>query len=371
MFVMLLVIAMLAYNPHKAIHAALDSKYVTPIILAGLFIITGYIRHFLSPEPTLFNNFIQHGVISVIIYISIIIIKHAVPNAIEPVRWLTLLVAAISFGVGIPVALNNPFIVRDAKAAYIDSGLDSLYGFAASRGIGNYEMYYAFAIAWPVVAQWVYFQENRLAKMVGWGALFCLAIAVLLSTYTGAILLLVIGIGAWNAILMTQTGGHLKLYLLTWVVILALIIGPVIFEALQQSDAIKYAMDKASSLFEGIINEGFIEGDSTTRGRMIAITFDSFWQNPFLGGWGSGSRFFTGLHSSLFDSLTIFGLVGTSLWLGFLSYGWRKETPLSLANKGAGGTISWALCIIGGILNPTFYYSTILLMIWLYDEHHP
>jgi hypothetical protein len=94
---------------------------------------------------------------------------------------------------------------------------------------------------------------------------------------------------------------------------------------------------------------------------------DTFLKHPLFGAWGLEPNFYIGGHSSWADTLGSQGLFGLLLWIAFISPALRRgKKPFSIDEGTAGGTLSWILLAVGGVLNPTFHSSIGLILLWLF-----
>ncbi|MEM4360242.1 MAG: glycosyltransferase [Candidatus Bilamarchaeaceae archaeon] len=110
--------------------------------------------------------------------------------------------------------------------------------------------------------------------------------------------------------------------------------------------------------------------NSFLRKGEIGLSRSSLWHyNYVFGGWGLDPNFYIGGHSSWANTLGAQGLLGLILWLGFLVPSLRRGNQALSVDQGAsGGTLSWVLFALGGILNPTFHSIIGLILIWLFDD---
>jgi hypothetical protein len=128
---------------------------------------------------------------------------------------------------------------------------------------------------------------------------------------------------------------------------------------LPQTDRI---VSKVERLYRGISTDGLARGDETARGEMFVEGMRSFSHEPFLGYIPHVTgKMGAGGHSSLADSLVLFGLFGASLWFAAL---WRVFVGClrhgdSQAERDA-LFISWIGLVLGGILNPLWHMTASL-----------
>lgn len=364
LIVALNLIGLLCYKPRMIVHLILRSKYSLSVVIGLLFVFSGYIRYLVAPNNSWLQNYVLTALICILLYISIISIRTTFPEALNIIRFLILIIMAVSLGIGIPALYGDPGIAR-----FTTSSKANEYLVLSSKGIGNYGSYTGAALAWPVIAQWLYNQRNPI-KIAGWTALIVISVAIAISTFTMAGALLCLGVLAWIGLIITrQRSKHYQL-LATAVVVVTIPFLPSLYESGLNSDVTGFSVSKATRLYEGTQTSGIWVGDETGRAIMFRDTMDSFFASPGFGLWGisRGSDFYIGGHSSLGDTLGLFGVFGILLWGGFLARSWVRNKPFSLTAGYAGGTISWILLLIGGVLNPTYYSSSALTLIWLFDD---
>jgi hypothetical protein len=120
-------------------------------------------------------------------------------------------------------------------------------------------------------------------------------------------------------------------------------------------------VSKAERLYGGISTYGLRNGEETGRGEMFERDIRVFSEEPFLGyiPHVTGQR--DSGHSSLANSLVLFGIFGTALWVGAL---WKVfKSSLNDVRNSLGKNavlIGWLALLLGGILNPIWHSSSAL-----------
>lgn len=340
-----------------------------PLLCGVAFIGISLLRYFFDPNPDLLHNYVVSGSTCIVLWICILIIKYIFSDTLEHVRWISLIVLGISLGLGIPLLIREPGIAKLTMEA--DTNIASAaISLVFPQGVANYSWYTAAAFAWPVMASWLYkCRQTRIRKLLGWGALFAVSIAILLSTFTAAILLLLLGIVGWLFfVFINNKNPRLRV-----VVIIIVVIFGVSFSSLYLFGS-KYkptssAVEKATQFLSGLWQtHSLLKADPTIRTALFIETMKTFVKNPIFGAWGLSTDNFAGGHSSWADTLALQGLFGILLWFGFLSPSLRRgKHQFSVSEGNAGGTLSWILLLAGGILNPTFFGELGLLLLWLFD----
>ncbi len=239
------------------------------------------------------------------------------------------------------------------------------------KGVTNYSWYTPVAIAFPVIANWLANRSARsLSKVIGWGMLLAAAIATVLSTFTMAMVLLGAGAFGWLGLVVLTGKSRFARALGALVMIGMLLSFPTLYFFGSAFEATQFQVQKATRLLTGAVEMGLMDADETGRTEMFEGSMETFLKYPIFGAWGLATTYyFVGGHSSWADTLAWQGLFGLSLWLAFLSPSWKRgKRPLSVADGAAGGTLSWILLGVGGVLNPTLHSALGLLLIWLYDD---
>jgi hypothetical protein len=332
-----------------------------------MFVVTGAIRNFMDPNSSLFVNYVITSLVCICLWVSVMIIKHVFHSILDDIRWLSLIIFGISLGVSIPILIRDPGIARYTMGNENESMFISMY---FPKGIANYTWYTSVAFAWPVVANWLYkCKQSSFRKVTGWGALFLLSISVILSTFTMALVLLILGIVSW-LLLLFFTSKRLRSRLIALLIMLIFLFTASSFYLFGKDFApTAFAVTKATTIFDNLIKtKSMLDSDPTIRTELFLMTIRTFEKHPIFGAWGIDADKFSGGHSSWADTLALHGLLGIFLWFGFLLPSLRRgKFKLSVYEGNAGGTLSWMLWAFGGILNPVFFLGLGLILLWLFD----
>lgn len=363
LFILLTIITFL-YRPH----AIKTQGYHRNSIIFGIaYIISGVIRYIFDPKKDIFHNMVLSAGTCLLVSITIIFLRKGFPEAIKSIRWLTIFILGFSLVLGIPLLISRPGIARLTMGNPLEDFYAAEY---YPKGVANYSWYTFVAIAFPVIVNWLYISPGRLKlKLLGWSCLFAAAVATILSTFTMATILLIIGAIFWLILVGITTKRPRSRLVAIILIITILFVLPAIINLASDIEGVRFVISKVSRFMEGIRTFGAIDWDETGRTRMFIESMQTFMQNPVLGAWGIRSDFYVGGHSSWADTLGAQGLFGLFLWFGFLLPSLRRgKKPFNVDNGSGGGTLSWVLFLIGGILNPTFYSPLGLGLIWLYDS---
>ncbi len=345
------------------------NRHSLPIAAGVAFAGISLLRHLSEPSPTVLQNQGINAMVCVGVWIAVIVLRTVFPEALEPVRWISLLTLGVSLGMGIPLLLEQPGIGR------LTMGNPMAEVYAAElypKGVTNYSWYTPVAFAFPVIANWLAnTSTRRLVKIIGWGMLLAAAIAALLSTFTMAMVLLGAGAFGWLGLVVLTGKSRFARALAALVLIGMLLSFPALYFFGSTFEATQFQVQKATRLLTGAVEIGLMDADETGRTDRFASSMETFLKYPLFGAWGLATTdYFVGGHSSWADTLAWQGLFGLSLWLAFLSPSWKRgRRPWSVADGAAGGALSWILLVVGGVLNPTLHSALGLLLIWLYDDN--
>jgi hypothetical protein len=257
----------------------------------------------------------------------------------------------ISLGLGLSTLINNPSVARETMGVKWASENAALW---APLGVGEYGVYTSFAICIsPLIS--VAHSFLHAWRWLAYVVVCAGAASVLFSTFTGAAVLLVLGIFGTLFIWVTGHRGTPR----KWRIIFALLTLALLAILYSQADLFpqtEFIVSKAERLFQRIPTEGLAQGDETGRGKMFLQDFESFAEEPFLGYIPRVSGQLDHAHSSLASSLVLFGIFGAALWFVTLGNIFRDSMRRtgSLVEKSA-LVIAWCALFLGGILNPIWY----------------
>lgn len=342
-------------------------RYGGSIVFGLIYVATGAVRYLFDPLVNVFGNFVVAAVVCVLVWMMVLLVREGFPEAIEPIRWLTLMTLGVSLGMGIPLLLEQPGIARLTMGnPMADIYAAELY----PRGVANYSWYTFVAITFPVIANWLHNTSGRLwLRIIGWGCLLAAAATTLFSSFTMAAVLWIVGALAWLGLVVFTAKSRISRWMVAMALLTILVGLPTWIAIGSEFKATQSVVSKAMRLFEGTLTVGALEADETGRTQMFVDTMETFSRNPLFGAWGLDPNFYIGGHSSWADTLGTQGLFGLLLWMGFVSPTLRRgRKPFSVVEGSAGGTLSWILLLVGGVLNPTFYSAIGLGLLWLFDD---
>jgi O-antigen ligase len=230
--------------------------------------------------------------------------------------------------------------------------------------VGQYGYYTGLAIVLPVIITRTIVTSSRIKKAVLLFATVVIAIAIVLSTFMGAVLLMIIGLLNLSFFHIRYTTAKIKITLVYFAIALILFcLWSFIFSELPHG---VYVADKISNLFSRIFEEGIKEGDITMRWDTWSMSFQTIAEHPMFGIGPATNRenpylyTLVGGHSSWLDQLAEYGVFGFSFYLFFIlfvivrlkkSYNIKAYTK-KLKIVYSGQLVSCFLFVLGGIYNP-------------------
>jgi hypothetical protein len=137
---------------------------------------------------------------------------------------------------------------------------------------------------------------------------------------------------------------------------------PAIFAISSTLTQTSFVVEKVTSLATGLWTVGLEQGDETERGAWFVQEMTVFTEQPIFGHASGANPEVEEGHSSLSNSLVLFGLFGSGLW--FLAM-WKtfRIIRADLTQAGAVNVflIGALLLVLAGILNPSWYSPSILI----------
>jgi len=288
-------------------------------------------------------------------------------KAFNTIVFWTIILLGIEALRSLPMLFSNPGIARELMEKP-----DVLFLYETfSSGVGDYNLYTANAIVLPFFIA-VAFGLKRIKRIIVSISCVFIGLAVLLSTFTGAVSIMMFGI---IALALMSYGKSLKKFLTGSTLVALFVTVFVVFMAfLGDTEQVSKVIFKIIRLYEGVSEYGFLMGDETKRAYLFMLSFDTFLSNPF---WGIGpctladnSCLYTyiGGHSSWIDQLAEYGILGFGAFIAFaLALALRVFRYLfqyknSLIIKAV--FISGILYFIGGIVNPVLFIPSIMALFY-------
>ena len=256
-----------------------------------------------------------------------------------------------SLALGLPVLIAHPEVARltmGNKLAVENAATWAPYG------VGEYSVYTSLSICLSPL----FFVALDLRGTIRWLAIILVllaATAVVFSTFTMASILAALGLIGTLVVWASAGRGWSRMWR-AMIVLFPLALLILLYSSASLLPQTELVVSKAERLYGGISTYGLRNGEETGRGEMFERDIRVFSEEPFLGyiPHVTGQR--DSGHSSLANSLVLFGIFCTALWVGAL---WSifKRSLNDSGNSIAKGSllISWLALFLGGILNPIWH----------------
>lgn len=328
-------------------------RFRVVFLLGFLFLAQAYIRFAFetSHRGELVHAYITGPVLTFTLLLWIAALSELGDATVQRMRSLLLLGWCLSLAVSLPVLIANPGVARLTMG-----NRDELVNAArwAPFGVAEYTGYTTMAICiCPLFG--VAARMGRLARGVALTLVLLTILAILFSTFTMASAMAVLGLVAMLATWVAQGRGPSRVLRLLAIFIVIPVV-PTLFVLANNFEQTRFVVTKVERLAKNISSKGLSKGDETARGAWFTHEMNTFADEPFLG-YIPGTTGERGHgHSSLSNSLVIFGLFGTLLWVATLGSIFRNAFRFSrdgLARLIL--AIAWTIFVLSGILNPIWY----------------
>ncbi|MGE5314203.1 MAG: hypothetical protein ACM3Q4_05880 [Acidobacteriota bacterium] len=277
----------------------------------------------------------------------------------RPVQWLRvafLLTWCLSLALGVPTLLDRPGVARLTMGNIFAAENAAIW---APYGVGEYTIYTSLSVCFApllLLARHI----NGWLRIPALVLVFFAAVSVIMSTFTMAALMLVVSfIG--TLLIWVADGRGIGRGARAMAVIVPLALIPMLYNEAGNYRQTKFITAKFERLYEGLTSAGLAKGDETKRGEWFVEEMEKFSQEPFLGYIPDVSGEPGHGHSSLSNSLVLFGLFGAGLWMAVLwrmfRYNWKNSTA---ALDRWGLAISFIVLMMAGILNPIWHSQATL-----------
>jgi O-antigen ligase len=286
-------------------------------------------------------------------------------------RTYNVLSSLLIFGVGVGVIVSLPVLLGHSGLARQIMGharTPDLVLLARNAGVGTYSFYTALAIAFPVVVATT-LQSKRILRWLSLVLTVGLALAVLASTFTGAVLLLGLGVAAfflssvarsrvrWRVVAALAMAGFLGLF--SW------------YSFLQGTSQWVFVQKKVDTLMSAVSERGLVAGvgSASLRLQMWEVSARTIAERPFFG-WGPTTGrenpdlyVRVGGHSSWLDLPAEYGVPAFIAYLLFLVSAFRRA--LRTAGSSVGRAARAASClafVVCGAVNPVVFLSEFFVL---------
>ena len=329
------------------------SRFWVVYLLGFLFLMQAALRFMdeTSHQEILWHGYFIGPLLALTFLLWITALAELGDGAVHRLRCWVLFGWCLCIAASLPVLISHPGIARTTMG-----NRNELVNAAkwAPLGVAEYTVYTTIAICLgPLFAV-----TRRMRFLWRWIALllvFLTAVAVLISTFTMAAVMLMVSLACLLLIWVKAGSGARRLLRLV-VILIPLASLPTLYVMANSFEQTKFLVDKIERLNKGISQKGFAKGDETRRGSMIADEMKSFAEEPFMG-------YFPGVtgqrghgHSSFANSLVLFGLICAPLWVVAL-YKVFKATLNDARDQFERrvAMIGWLVFLLSGIMNPIWH----------------
>lgn len=352
-------VLILIVNKHVFINAVIRFRHV--LLFGSLFVFQAAFRFALADtDISAWNRYVVGPTLALVLLLWIAALTELRNGAIARLKFWFLTTWSLSLALGIPALFNNPGVTRLTMGNDFAIQNSLIW---APLGVGEYTVYSAFAICvGPLFA--IAEQHIGAKRWFGIAAVISAMVAVLLSTFSMAATLMVAGF------LATMVVGVITSNKITRKVRLVLTVGlfslmPTLFVLSNTWEQTDFVTKKITNLVLGVSQTGLAQGDESERGNWFVDEIEAFGKRPLMGySPGNTSRVEHG-HSSLSNSLVLFGFLGSMLWFGAIWIAFRTiRTGLDKAIDRHALLISALLFLVAGVLNPSWHSPTILMALF-------
>jgi len=329
------------------------------LILGFLFLLQAAIRFIDVPDHPfdLYQTFFIAPLIALFIIVWIAALAELGEESVYRLRCWVLFGWCLSIAVSVPILIKYPGLARELMSGGNDAVKSADW---SPYGVGTYGDYSTIGICLgPLFAV-----TRRMTFSWRWIALPLIsltALAVLFSTFTMAATMLTLSFVCMLLTWVIAGRGAMRMLRLM-MILFPLALLPLFYVEAQKYEQTQFIVKKVERLSQGISNKGLAKGDETARGKWFMDEMESFADEPFFG-------FIPGVtgqrghgHSSLSNSLVLFGLFGALLWAAAL-YKIFKESLNGTRDHFERYVlgVAWLVFILSGILNPIWHSPVALV----------
>jgi len=335
-------------------------KQFSSAIIAGLLFIAlaaWRLNGYFSTKAILASFIVYPGII-LMAMTALSALKNTNDRMRRNVKNIVFIGWTMSMALGIPVLISNPMAAR-----YLTShGFDEENSAFAIRGVGNFSVYMAFAVVFPILFNIVVQKKSGISKYLSLLLLLLAAVSVYLSSFAMASMILTVNIILYLLAYLVMMKKNKMITALLFCVIIGILGYHV--EEIRSLDAIEKISDKISSFTKGISDEGLIYGDPTNRIYWLYLEMKTFIKSPIIGYIPENNNLDLPIynHSSLGDFLSLFGLPIALLWIWVVYvYFWYSIKNTEKRFMRLGKKISIISFIAAGIMNPVWNNPVIVI----------
>jgi hypothetical protein len=329
-------------------------SFWSTLLLGLIFIVQAGLRFACDDgSGALWQTFCLGPVLALVFLVWIGALTELGSNVVHRFRCWILFGWCISLAAGLPALIDNPGVARLTMGNQFAAENAAIW---APQGVGEYNVYTSFAVCLGPLFSVAYSMSGA-TRLLAILMLFLAAAAVIVSTFTMASMVLAV------SLLLTLCGwvaAARRIARIRWAVIILVLIAlvPVLYSKAQLFPQTEFVIGKVERLYLGISNAGLATGEETRRGEWFLQEIRAFAEEPFLGyiphvtgQRGSG-------HSSVSNSLVLFGFFGALLWVSALWAALRRCLQRTGNSRGKYALlVGWFAWFVAGFLNPIWHSS--------------
>jgi hypothetical protein len=332
-------------------------RFWPTFLIAFIFIIQAAFRFAYGDDTkALWSTFVVGPLLSLGFLLCIASLTELGEDVVHRLRGWLLYLWCGSIAAGLPFLIINPGVARLTMGNPLAQKNAAIW---APYGVGEYHVYTSLAICLgPLLVVALHLKNPW--KWAGLLLLCLAAAAVLFSTFTMAAAVLAFCFCAALIVWANNRRGMLRILgILLVLVPIALL--PLLYSQAKNFKQTEFITSKLERLFKGISTAGLEKGDETNRGKMFMKEMQTFAKEPFLGLTSGSLAMKSYGHSSLTNSLVLFGVFGAALWCVALYKVFRdclRNTEESIIRRAI--WIGWLALLGCGILNPIWHSASAL-----------
>jgi hypothetical protein len=335
------------------------SRYKLVLLFSFLFLLQAAFRfaHEDRVAEVSWHTFFKGPSLALINLIWIGAFSELGERAVRRFRSWFLLGWCTSLALGVPVLIKHLGVARLTMGSAKANQNAAIW---APYGVGEYSVYTSMAVCLAPLYTLAVLQRNLIIRWISL-ILICLAgMSVIISTFAMASILITLSFAGVLLIGIKSSRGFSRL-LRIMVVGSIILMAPVLYFQARQFPQTAFLVEKLERIQKGVTKSGLEKGDSTSRGRLFLADINGFMESPIVG-------YIPGImgnrdhgHSSLANSLTLFGLFGTTLWVFVMYWLYRDGRRYAGSQMEVNGVqIAWIVLLLGGIPNPTWHSPAVL-----------
>jgi hypothetical protein len=339
------------------------SRYKLVLLFGFLFLLQGAYRfasESYKPEMS-WHTFFKGPALALMFLIWVGALSELGERTVRRFRTWFLFCWCISLALGVPVLLTHLGVARLTMGNVHEAQNAAKW---APYGVGEYAVYNSMAICLAPLYILATRQMKGILRPIAM-ILVCLGgIAVYSATFAMASILATLSITALLLVGIINAKGFGRMVRISAVGIL-IFMAPLLYIQARQLPQTEFLIEKLERISKGVEKKGLEKGDVTARGGLFMADIRGFMESPIIGYIPGVIGYRDHGHSSLGNSLTHFGLFGTALWVIVMLKLYQDGRRHAVSTMEVYGVrIAWIVLVLGGIPNPTWHSTPILITLF-------